>query len=551
MSRLPAQGAICRAALDRWERDILRARRCIVRSMAKPQIKAQEEVAAVESASSEEPEAAESDLQHLRAFFSPLFAGTGGIDSWLVGPESGKSIPRRVATRLAEIDSSPLSRSQLNQLLVLSEEAGLSEGFFRYYWKSHPPDHTYDVTRVPGFSNEFLNTTAIRSLHHLKWGLYRFYVDALLYFGNIRSAYRFLRNLNFDELTSFFSRLRIDTDALTGRGEALPLRPISKDDRYLIAEVACKSFLPAEDSDPPMLDVLVDALQHFKPAGTKRPTVRNLLEGDRVSESYADRKNQFIFSAQELLDEEVVDEADLSTKYGEVAGTFQVARGAALENTRLYLSMLDELDVYVATSMREPRDFREMADFCEAVFSHHKLKQLQLRYFDPTLSAAEGHEDKGLIECLMVKCAKVLVYSAGEGESWGKDAEAAMALSLGKPVIFYCNDAQRERFYRDVHPLSRLIDFKSGVPVGAIVTSKTDEVVELLARIFENRMEYEIDQDRVGHLRLRERLTDSVIRLQTSDSLLRETFWNYDHQAPHDRESSFPGVGAPRSGEGQ
>jgi hypothetical protein len=51
------------------------------------------------------------------------------------------------------------------------------------------------------------------------------------------------------------------------------------------------------------------------------------------------------------------------------------------------------------------------------------------------VSAAEGHEDKGLIECLMVKCAKALVYCAGDRESYGKDAEAAIALSLGKPII--------------------------------------------------------------------------------------------------------------------
>jgi hypothetical protein len=84
-----------------------------------------------------------------------------------------------------------------------------------------------------------------------------------------------------------------------------------------------------------------------------------------------------------------------------------------------------------------------MAETCETIFSDHKLKELNLRYFDPTLSAAGGHEDKGLIECLMVKCAKALVYCAGEKESYGKDAEAAMALSLGKPVIFYCDQKKR------------------------------------------------------------------------------------------------------------
>jgi hypothetical protein len=64
---------------------------------------------------------------------------------------------------------------------------------------------------------------------------------------------------------------------------------------------------------------------------------------------------------------------------------------------------------------------------------------------------------------LMVKCAKALVYCAGEKESWGKDAEAAMGLSLGKPVIFYCDHELRTRFYREVHPLSRLIEFETGI----------------------------------------------------------------------------------------
>ena len=100
----------------------------------------------------------------------------------------------------------------------------------------------------------------------------------------------------------------------------------------------------------------------------------------------------------------------------------------------------------------------------------------------------------------MVKCAKVLVYCAGEKESYGKDAEAAMALSLGKPVIFYCDQKQKSRFYKEVHPLSRLIDFSTGVAVGAIVTDSTSEVAELLHRIFENKMEYEMEQPKPGHL---------------------------------------------------
>ena len=139
------------------------------------------------------------------------------------------------------------------------------------------------------------------------------------------------------------------------------------------------------------------------------------------------------------------------------------------------------------------------------------------------MSAAGGHEDKGLIECLMVKCAKLLVYCAGERESYGKDAEAAMALSLGKPVIFYCDEERRHRFYKDVHPLSRLIEFETGVAMGAMVTDKLPDVSELIFRIFENRMVYSLEQSKPGFLRLKEQLTSTVIQLQerTINCLLR------------------------------
>jgi hypothetical protein len=167
-------------------------------------------------------------------------------------------------------------------------------------------------------------------------------------------------------------------------------------------------------------------------------------------------------------------------KYSEIAERYLQARKAALENTELYLSIVKDLDVYVATSMRTRKDFREMADFCDRVFHDEEVQKMNLKYFDPTMSAADGHLDKGLIECLMVKCSKVLVYCAGDNDSFGKDAEAAMALSLGKPVIFYCDEDERKRFYKEVHPLSRLVNFKNGVVVGAIVTDKIADVSKLV-----------------------------------------------------------------------
>ncbi len=274
---------------------------------------------------------------------------------------------------------------------------------------------------------------------------------------------------------------------------------------------------------------MIDLFQKHRADGGGPVTARQLLTGDYATGQYAHLQPQLQLSADDFMEEVLEDEDSLLERIHRVAQDFTRARRAAPSNTAMYLSMVGDLDVYIATSMRTRDDFRDMAEFCEKVFGNDKLQSLRLRYFDPTLSAAEHHEDKGIVECLMVKCAKALILNAGSRDSYGKDAEAAMALSLGKPVIIFANEDFRSSFFRDVHPLSRLINFDTGVAVGAMVATSIDQVTDLLHRIFANTLEYELVQPRPKYLVLKEKSTQSVVRLQTSDLLLRETFWNHYH----------------------
>jgi hypothetical protein len=452
---------------------------------------------------------------------------TGGLGSWIT-----EETDPVVLERLGQIDPHPISKVQLNQLLTFGHEAPVSEDFFQYYWLQAPANHPYDVKSIPDFEEQWLHVSAVMSMSHLKWGLYRIFTDGLLWFGNVRTAYRRLRSLNSIELDAFFASRRFNPKIIKERGPSLPAHPIARDDRYLIAEMACKSYGERRSTGGDLRAALVEAFHIHQAAGGGSVKIRDLLERNLSSEKYKDRQAEFIFSANDVLEESITCVKELEEKYETIAARFFRARDAALKNTRLYLSMVGDLDVYVATSMRTREDFRNMAAACETIFADRRLQDLQLRYFDPTLSAASCHEDKGLIECLMVKCAKVLVFCAGDRDSYGKDAEAAMALSLGKPVIFYCNHEQRHRIYRDIHPLSRLIDFNTGVAVGAMVTESLGDVSELLYRIFENKLEYELEQPRDDYLRLKEKLTGSVVRLQTSDRMLTETFWNHYHNRP-------------------
>jgi hypothetical protein len=436
--------------------------------------------------------------------------------------------PATVLERLATLDREPLSKVQLNQLLGLREERGMSDGFFRYYWSSEPRT-PYKLSKIPGFSSDFPKHDKIQDLDHFVHGLHRIFIDGLLYRGNVRGYYREFAIQSYDEIDRFVRSRLIDTDIVKARGPTLPLREISKDNRYLISEMACKSYGTAPKTESELKSALLAAWSEHEKAGGGQITVRQLLGESLSKTKYKADQGLLSFSADDILEESVASTADIERRYSRIADAFLTARTAALANTDLYLSMVNDLDVYVATSMRSRKDFRSMAERCDKIFNDPKVQDLHLRYFDPTMSAAEGHQDKGLIECLMVKCAKVLVYCAGDKESYGKDAEAAMALSLGKPVIFLCDEEQKRKFYREVHPLSRLIFFETGVAVGAMVTTKLEDVSELLDRIFENEMEFALVQpkDKPGYLQLVETLTQSVVRLQTNDTMLSEAFWNY------------------------
>ena len=456
--------------------------------------------------------------------FEVFHGGTGGIDSWL-GPEA----PDQVFEVLGDIDANPLTRARLNQLLTLAKEAPVSQALFSYYWLTVPAGHPYDVRGIPCFNENSAASDNINSLDQLFWGLYRFYVDALLFFGNVRTAYKELTAYERDELNSYFQRHRYDTVGLAQRGDPISPVAIAKDNRYLISEMACKSFDAPHVPDGELATALMKLYVEHIRVGGGPVTAKQLLTGAYDKGQYVNIQPQLDLSSDDFQEEMINSQQDLEDKIKRVAGDFERARRAALENTRMYLSMVGDLDVYVATSMRTRDDFRAMADFCESVFGNDVLRDFRLRYFDPTLSAASHHEDKGLIECLMVRCAKVLVLHAGTRDSYGKDAEAAMALSLGKPVIIQADEEYRSQFFRDVHPLSRLIEFETGVAIGAMVATSADQVVELVRRIFSNQVEYELSQPRANYLVLKEKLTGSVVRLQTSDELLRETFWNHYH----------------------
>ena len=103
------------------------------------------------------------------------------------------------------------------------------------------------------------------------------------------------------------------------------------------------------------------------------------------------------------------------------------------------------------------RDFQGTAETINRVFGNKRLKDLDVTYFDPTLSYTDSRIDKGLIEGLMLRRARVTLYMVQESETLGKDSELAATLAHGKPVIAYLPDRSEDDLTTEFEtaPLSR------------------------------------------------------------------------------------------------
>lgn len=135
-------------------------------------------------------------------------------------------------------------------------------------------------------------------------------------------------------------------------------------------------------------------------------------------------------------------------------------------NTKAYL-IWDYIDVYIATSMRKNCDFEETFEIIQKIFSDKRIKELNIRYFDPTQSYCKLIRDKGLIEGLMLKRATCTIYMVQESDTFGKDSELASTLAQKKLVIAFIPNYEEDELIMKLnkYPLDyireRILIFKA------------------------------------------------------------------------------------------
>jgi len=297
----------------------------------------------------------------------------------------------------------------------------------------------------------------------------RFRTIAMLKFGNIRYAYKILRNDRgikkiWDHAFSSIDSNRVKKtkiNSMTHREPVQGLKPIDPDALFLLSYLASDDQKRAGISDArkELKKLLLEIVDKGIPsdlneldeifADNKGKLIRLLVDAGipDVSQLLSNRDNY-----KNALDALVMHCKDLD------GGRINEIGSQGNINAHTYMALHD-LEVYVATSMRTPIHFTSNYEFVQQLFHNGTLKQLNIRYFDPTQSHLIDRIQKGLLECLMIRRAKLTVYNAQDADTFGKDAEAGVTLAQGKPVVVFVARlfATHERFLKLYELIDKLV----------------------------------------------------------------------------------------------
>jgi hypothetical protein len=387
-----------------------------------------------------------------------------------------------------------LNRELFNRLMLSAGQSIVTPHFFNYFFKN------------------------VKTIEDFEAAVKRYRIKAMWLYGNFRFA---LKRLAFSSKVEFEKRIAktepIPETTYTEREPFEDIEPIARNDLDLLGYLTGSNLENAYET----LVALRDAADLAE--------VRKRIPRDNQERIMKVVRQYGIEARPEF---EALTKAGISTlaeKLGEVKKDVEkrqvAARIVGKRNTHRYLS-LPELDVYVATSMRETEDFVSQSEFIQKVFSDPQVADLKLRYFDPTLSFADDRISKGLIEMLMLKRAKVTIYSAGKEETLGKDSELASTLAQGKAVIAYVPDERRFKTFRDNHPLGLQIDVNTGVAHGIIVVRSPEQCAKMLRRVMLRTRTFDIRHEN-NNYQLVEQETGSVVRVVSDDPYLTHAFWTY------------------------
>lgn len=331
-----------------------------------------------------------------------------------------KGVGNAELSLLAQIladDGREIDHNQLNELLLLVNKDRMDKPMFRFV-----------------FGGTCL-------LSQLEAAVERYQKLAMLRYGNFVFAYRTLSRIaDEDQFAAEMGNVCVEGDRtgaayMARANKLLEVENIFRDDTPLVGYLSATQIV-AEAGRSKLLRVVAKAIGNGRSWEAFETVIREFSKQEEQLAVIGLVRNYKSRYPERTPDDFAAYVAEVAPEIENRHARLQQVQDIATRNQDVYLTW-DHMDVYFATSMRKPWEFADLYDFISGLMEAPAVKELNVRYFDPTQSYTGNRVDKGLVESLMLKRAKCTVYSVQDTDTLGKDSELAATLAQGKPVIAY------------------------------------------------------------------------------------------------------------------
>lgn len=416
--------------------------------------------------------------------------------------------------------------SQFNEILLLLGFDRISPFFFQYLSEGNWFE---DIA------------TPIRSIPQLKEGVERFSKLALLSYGNLKYAYKTFASEPYILEEKIRNILPLDISEFESRNQPLiKIDYISPDKTYYLGYIVESEINARLEKDPDDLVAQAEIIERKKYVEVGKKNQVAYLTSDhldvyvatsmRLRHEYLSISKVIneIFSSEDLL--------RLNLRWFDPTQAYckeRIDKGLseALMLKRafctLYLAQESETlgkDSELASTLAQGKPVIAYVPIGDNEFVNKLLENLNL--------FSNKTEKELILEQLQIY-APNLAWKEEKVRNWLNNIDEADVLDMKEYLYslvasFY---EKKASILKDDHPLGIQVNLISGVANGVLVARTIEQCQKLIYNIVLNNLDFNVVRSSGKHpdenIYLKEKITDSIFRLKTSDQLLSNSFWNF------------------------
>jgi hypothetical protein len=426
------------------------------------------------------------------------------------------------ALRLLDTGGSGLGYGQLNELLILLGFDRVTRGFFQYL--------------VTG-KTEYSPTATIASISALEEGVDRFRKTALLTHGNVKFAFKLLsRDTELLESVALRQSPADLADFHNRHEPVRPIDPIRGDQTYYlgyIIERQLEAKLKANPDDPKaqaeerVRSSIVDrAHQNHEAYLVSDHLDVYVATSMRERHEYAvvSRLTREIFSHPDIVDLRLrwFDPTQAYCKDRIDKGLAEALMLRRASCTIYFAQESDTLgkDSELASTLAQGKPVIAFVPEVDEHYTDRLLADLRVAY---------PAESEGSILLRQLRLFEPgAAWTDGIIRQWLERPETIdiglAAARLHQKIADHYNS--RAETLKEAHPLGIQVHLETGVANGVLVVRTVDQCAKLVRQIVTRTLEFNLEE-KDGYTLLREKISNSVFRVMTGDTMLTNSFWNF------------------------